>query len=154
MFLCEVGMNNTLAGLLHPQADEKMFNFSKCSTRSLSLFHPPSPLICERCRRVCAFSVALICFFFCFVLVVFTVGLGANVRHHKQKAAKPTSGPFPRKRSVTSQPVVSLFHRRAKERQNGARQPGPHTDERPLRQPGGLSHRRHLTDAACCHSSA
>lgn len=32
MFLCEVGMNNTLVGLLHPQADEKMFNFSKCST--------------------------------------------------------------------------------------------------------------------------
>lgn len=37
MFLCEVGMNNTLVGLLHPQADEKMFNFSKCSAPSLSL---------------------------------------------------------------------------------------------------------------------
>lgn len=37
MFLCEVGMNNTLVGLLHPQADEKMFNFSKCSAPSLFL---------------------------------------------------------------------------------------------------------------------
>lgn len=45
MFLCEVGMNNTLAGLLHPQADEKMFNFSKCSTRAPFLSCIP-PLPC------------------------------------------------------------------------------------------------------------
>ena len=44
MFLCEVGMNNTLVGLLHPQADEKMFNFSKCSTPSLFLPLSFSPL--------------------------------------------------------------------------------------------------------------
>lgn len=47
MFLCEVGMNNTLGGLLHPQADENMFNFSKCSAPSLFLSHFPSLVICE-----------------------------------------------------------------------------------------------------------
>lgn len=152
MFLCEVGMNNTLAGLLHPQADEKMFNFSKCSTRSLSLFHLPSPLICERCRGVCAFSVALICFFlFCFGCVY--------SRARRERSASQTKGGKTDLGAVSPQEVchfttccVSLPS--AKERQNGARQPGPHTDERPLHQPGGLSHRRHVTDAARRHSSA
>lgn len=73
MFLCEVGMNNTLVGLLHPQADEKMFNFSKCSAPSLSLFHFYSGYL-WMCLRVftCELrtrEVLLICFF------VFTVGL-------------------------------------------------------------------------------
>lgn len=73
MFLCEVGMNNTLVGLLHPQADEKMFNFSKCSTPApfLSLsFSLPGYLwvlsslwvfTCETKTR----GVLLICFFSC-----------------------------------------------------------------------------------------
>lgn len=71
MFLCEVGMNNTLVGLLHPQADEKMFNFSKCSAPALflSLSFSLSGYLwvclwvftCELKTR----GVLLICFFAC-----------------------------------------------------------------------------------------
>lgn len=78
MFLCEVGMNNTLVGLLHPQADEKMFNFSKCSAPApfLSLsFSLPGYLWVLAC--VCEFSLVSWrleeCCWFAFFM--FTVGL-------------------------------------------------------------------------------
>lgn len=78
MFLCEVGMNNTLVGLLHPQADEKMFNFSKCSAPALFLplsFSLSGYLWVLEC--VCEFSLVSWrpeeCCWFAFF--VFTVGL-------------------------------------------------------------------------------
>lgn len=75
MFLCEVGMNNTLAGLLHPQADEKMFNFSKCSTRVpfLSSIFPLPAYLVAMPGCLCVFGgVDLLLGFFFF----FGFGLG------------------------------------------------------------------------------
>lgn len=90
MFLCEVGMNNTLVGLLHPQADEKMFNFSKCSAPApfLSLsFSLPGYLWVLAC--VCEFSLVSWrleeCCWFAFFRVY--CRLEVHVKHHKQKAA-------------------------------------------------------------------
>lgn len=83
MFLCEVGMNNTLVGLLHPQADEKMFNFSKCSAPSLFLslsFSLSSYLWVLEC--VCEFSLVSPSLEECcwFAFFVFTVGLKRMLR--------------------------------------------------------------------------
>lgn len=74
MFLCEVGMNNTLVGLLHPQADEKMFNFSKCSTPApfLSLsFSPPWLFV----------SVAVVVFVSCCCCSFFSLSLSPPLTH-------------------------------------------------------------------------
>lgn len=81
MFLCEVGMNNTLVGLLHPQADEKMFNFSKCSAPasfSLSFSLPGYLWALLVCLWVFG-GVALICFFRVYSQ------LRVHVQHHKQR---------------------------------------------------------------------
>lgn len=120
MFLCEVGMNNTLAGLLHPQADEKMFNFSKCSTRPLvfSSFPPPPCLFVSLAGVFVRFQMALICFL-AFIFVAFVE--------------------FPSLHSL----VLDVARPSAieEERKRGARQPRPGTDQRPLHQPGELSDR-------------
>lgn len=91
MFLCEVGMNNTLVGLLHPQADEKMFNFSKCSAPAplFSPFHFPLPGYLWVLACVCEFSLASPrleqrCWFASFRVYC---RLEVHVKHHKQKAA-------------------------------------------------------------------
>jgi len=86
MFLCEVGMNNTLVGLLHPQADEKMFNFSKCSAPSLFLslsFSFSGYLWAFEC--VCEFL--LVSWSVLDLLLRGYCWLWAHVKHHKQKAA-------------------------------------------------------------------